>query len=342
MDMNDIKTKPIPTSKSGDAKSLPPNKMSTLLKALKASITDDDYFDTKSNASIPVPRSPSSPRTDKKLVRLHDQGCRSGGMEVSQVHPLLSELGFSAEEVNALLRSELLQERSRGRGEGSLADWKHYYTSSGPISITTTNQIDFPLARIAGGTAVNTRTAATIKLRKCRIKIAIRRIPTATATVTPDTVPVLQLVYWRDKVPTTPGTVPVLWIPGTNPPASGTAMFDSLGGAATDQRILAIRNPITEEAYHIYHYEEHTLHMHEGYQMTTPATGYGNAAPQFWIFDHNIDFNDVQQNYPSYASSQSDINDPYLTIRISSYSATNSFVDQYTVVTDTEFYDEQL
>lgn len=263
-------------------------------------------------------------------------------LEKPSLYPILAKMGVKdTNQISAEIRNELLKLRSSGRHEGSLADWKHYYTTTGPTNFSSTNQIDFPLARIVGGTAVNTRTGATVSLRKCRIKVYIKRIPVSISSTLADTPPVLQMVYWRDKIPTTPGTVPVLWATDTNPPSSTVNMFVSLGNSASTAAALALRNPITEDAYHIYKVHEHILQMDEGYNISSSG-GFGNAPPKVWIFEHTVDFHDVQQKYSSYATAQSDINDPYLTMRITNYSATSSFIDQYTVVTDTEFEDVQL
>lgn len=334
---------PPPASKGSGGGYMSAKAVPSVLAASKAPAPiQTKYFDTKLSTEVTPPVTPTGGTPRGTELRLEGSGMGRGkdGMEVPPLHPWLSSLGFTADEVNTLLRQELLKERGGEHGEGSLADWKHYYTTTGPTNFSGTTQINFPLARIAGGTAVNTRTGNTIRLRKCRVKIFIQRATQVPSAV--DVTPYLQILMFRDKIPTTPGTVPTIWIAGANPPTDGSAIFDALGNTAPEARPISIRNPISESQYHIYGYHEHSLNLSEGYTFQTSPALQGYAAPKHWVFEYNIDFHDVQQKYPTYASSQPDQNDVYLCFRVHNFSANYSFLDSYTVVTDTEFRDEQI
>lgn len=261
----------------------------------------------------------------------------------SSYSSLLSEMGCSQTDVTQLLRSELLQERSKGRHEGSLADYKHFYNPCIALTTPTTTEATYAICRIAGGTATNTRTGATIGLKRVRIKIAVVRIDAGNTGQ--DYAPTLSVCLWRDKIVTTPGAVPTIFGTDANPPASGTLIFTQVGASTNEALAMPFRNPITEDAYHVYKFDQHQLALENGYNWfyDTGAAGVRfRSAPRTWHFYIDQDLHDVQQKYATYATANPDINDLNLTFRVNVNATNMSYLDKYTFCSDVEFYDIQV
>lgn len=271
----------------------------------------------------------------KSLVRSDDSRARTVCVAESQVHPLLAQLGFTATEISAILRSELLKERSGGRHEGDLADWKHYYLAAGNNSLSTT-ELSYPLTTIAGGTGVNQRLTNTIAIRKGRIKIHLRRNLTAAPTAQA-TDPTITIVIFRDKIPTTPGTMPVVHGTDANPPASATLLLSQLGSTNAAAIATAVRNPITEDAYHIYRILKVQLERNWTYISTNLA----QPSVESRIIEVDIDFNMVQQKYATYAATAADINNLWLCAYANVDYTNYGFTDTIAVTSDIEFCDIQ-
>lgn len=266
------------------------------------------------------------------------QGLRQQSVGIPKVHPLLAQLGFDSSEITALLRDELIAARSGGRHEGDLADWKHQYRTINATTGTTA-EAPYSLAAIAGGTTVSTRTGATIALRKLRIHFRHERTLNGTPTnVT--RAPSLFVVVFRDKIPTTPGSVPVIHGTDSLPPSSGTLMLSQLGQNTVDAVSLMVRNPITEDAYHVY--AIHRLHL-------PTAAGYGNfsagtlgqCAPQVQVHHWDIDLGGVQQKYSSYAATDPDINNIAMVVFSDQAYTGMGFTETFAFVSDVEFHDVQ-
>lgn len=293
---------------------------------------DDDVEEKK------LPPRPSPAR--EGLVRQVSSGPRQDSVEVPEVHPFLASLGFDSAEVATLLRQELIQERLGGRHEGSLADYKHQYTTNGAAITTLSNtENSFPLLAVAGGTTVSTRTGNTIAARHCRIHLLFRRVLTGVPTAaTYD--PTITVVVFRDKIPTTPGTMPTVQGTDANPPASATLLFSQLGASSATAMSLPVRNPITEDAYHVYFYGNYKLDTHAGYNYIN--TNLGLPAPQNKKVVLDIPLHDVQQKYTSYAATSADTNNLWLMIKADTDYLNMGFTDSVCVVTDCEFYDVQI
>lgn len=235
------------------------------------------------------------------------------------------------------IRDELLALKSAGRHEGSLADWKHNYRTINATTISTT-EAPYSLAAIAGGTTVSTRTGATISLRKLRIKFKHER--TLNGTPTNQTrQPSLFVVIFRDKIPTTPGSIPVIHGTDSLPPSSGTLIFSQLGQATADAVSMMVRNPITEDAYHIYDVKRLSMKM-PAYGAFSAGT-LGQPAPQVEVHHWDIDLNEVQQKYSSYAATDPDINNICLVVFSDQALTGMGFTEQFSFVSDVEFHDVQ-
>lgn len=302
-----------------------------------APANEADFVDVSSETDEKLS---SPPSRREGVVRSINPILRQEGLGESKVNSLLAELGFDAEEAATLLRQELIAERSRGSHEGSLADWKHAYGTSGPNTLSI-SETSYTVAAIAGGTTVSTRTTNTIALRKARIKLFFNRIFSATPTAAFRDPNIIVVIY-RDKIPVTPGTPPTVHGTDANPPASTTFLFSQLGVAAsTNPAAVAcmVRNPITEDAYHIYEVRHVKIPI-GGFTYTGTTLGMPNPYSKVEHFD--IDLNMVQQKYASYAATASDINNIYICV-FADHDYTNmGITDSVSAVIDLEFMDLQV
>lgn len=238
----------------------------------------------------------------------------------------------------ALIRQLLLKQRGGLGSTEKSAERKHYYIV-GQFALGNP-ETTLPLARIIGGTASNTRLTNTVKLVKLRMRFSVARTPTG-PSVAPARSPIMRYLYWRDKIPATPGTAPTLWGTDSNPPSSNTLMFSRLGSAAVVHNATAVFNPITALDYHVYEARTHELNDRSTFDFTTPATAYGVAAPQKWMFDHEIHLHNVRQNYAAFASTAADVNDIYFTAICDDDYSLLGYLDYLTYTVDLEFEDVQ-
>lgn len=274
------------------------------------------------------------------LVRHIPQGRGLMGMGSQESYPLLAFMGSQESELKQIdeeLRRELLKTRSQGRHEGTLADWKHAYNQLS--STLSQSEASNTLATITTGTEINQRATNQVRLRKSRISGSIHRVQTGTPSVYLDPLGV-HIVVWRDKVPATPGTAQVIHGTDTNPPTSGTLIYSRLGVAAGIADRNMVRNPITEDSYHIY--KEHLIIIpvpDNASFSTTPATAI--YPPTDHGFEFEIDLNELSQIYPSAGSSTSDINNLWITFWVDTFSSSYAQTLQYNYTIDTEFEDDQ-
>lgn len=259
-------------------------------------------------------------------------------MGSSQVHSLLAGLALTPSAAETVLRQELLNARFRA-STASVDDIKHVYYS-GTFTLADTEGT-LPFCRVIGGSAFNQRLTNAVTLKSLKFRFIVDRQPTATGTVAARS-PVLSIVIWRDKIPSTPGTAPTIYGTDTSPPASGTLMFSRLGQSNTSWNSIAVLNPITVPSYHIYHVHHMDLNDSSTYDYVTPATAYGLPGPKKWRDEIHVDLNDVQQDYAIPTSTAPDVNDVYITV-ITDMSYTNQgYQDVMWFTTDTEFRDKQL
>jgi hypothetical protein len=299
--------------------------------AKESKVDEEDYVDLAEEKGPP-----QTPR--EGVVRQNVERACLQSMGEQKVHPLLAQLGFDSAEISTLLRDELLSSFSGGRHEGSLADWKHFYSPVAANPITTT-EFSFSLCNVAGGTAVNTRTTNTIALRKCRLRLYFNRVITGAATAAARD-PNITVCVFRDKIPTAPGTCPTVRGTDSNPPSSATLLFSSLGVSTPAGIAMPVRNPITEDAYHIY--EIRRIKFPTSQSWTYTGTVLGNSGPHSMIHDIDLDLNYVTQNYATYAASVSDINNLWCVIWADVDYTNYGFQDSVAATVDTEFEDKQL
>jgi hypothetical protein len=239
-------------------------------------------------------------------------------------------------ETAALLRKELILARSHGAQKS--AQSKHYYLTDDSNASTTEKTLS--LCRVTGGTASNTRTTNSIRLKHSVIRVTIRRVASTTST-TNSYFPIISFVFWREKVPAVIGTPPTVYGTDANPPASTTLLLSRLGNSDPIHNTTAVFNPVTALDYHIYHVKHLELNCRSTYDYTTPATAYGIPSPDRWEFQHRIDFNDADQNYATYAATDADVNAVWMTYVLDTSMTNQGYVDEVHVSIDTEFEDMQ-
>lgn len=299
----------------------------------------EDYVDIKSTDDDE--NSPSKQPQGKILVRPKPKASSSSSLAPQKVHPLLASMGFkNASEIQAILRDELISLRSGGRHEGSLADWKHFYVVGTATAVSTT-EASTALCAVTGGTAVNNRVTNTIGLRKLRLRYRIERVLSAAAPTAVTREPVIHVYVWRDKIPVTPGTAPTTAGTDANPPASATLMFSRLGAATVAAGDMPVRNPITEDAYHLYGYHKVTLDTHAGFNLIDAAAGTGMPGPLVKFGEFMIDLNEVQQKYATFAATASDINNLWITVHSPTSYTNQGYSDTFAFTSDIEFHDIQ-
>lgn len=260
------------------------------------------------------------------------------GMEAPKVNPLLASLvNPDPIQTQAILRKELLLARSFKGSQIHSAESKHYYGIDTQTILST--EISIPICRVVGGTASNTRTTNTIRLKGTKLRFLCRRTPTATGSAAA-LVPTLTFVIWRDKIPATVGSIPTILGTDANPPASTTLMLSRLGQAGVVYNSVAVRNPITDLDYHIYEVHHKDL-VPENYDFVTPASAFGLPAPQVWKFDFHLDLHRVVQTYASYTATDPDVNAVYCTFYSNLDYTGQGYTDILSWTVDTEFEDVQ-
>lgn len=235
----------------------------------------------------------------------------------------------------SVIRQLLLKQRS---GTEKSAERKHIYTQ-GQFALGV-SETTIPLCRVVGGTAVNTRLTNTIAVRHVTFRFSISRSPSGPSTVAAQQ-PIMRYLFWRDKIPASPGSAPTILGTDTNPPSSGTLILSRLGSANPIDSAIAVFNPITAMDYHVYECKSMCLNDKSTYDYVTPATAFGVVAPQKWHFDVRLDMHKVKQNYPAYTSTAPDVNDLYFTAFSDMDYSTQGFLDYLTYSVDTEFEDLQ-
>lgn len=290
---------------------------------------------------------------DSKTLQQKDSSQKEDGALVSKSRPVrletpkvdhlaipkftrcLSSKQF--DETEAILRSELLKSRFHSR-QSEIDENKRYYSFNGAALITTT-ETTLALTRIALGTGTNQRLTGAVKLKRLGVKFNVYRYADEPGTVNTFGMPIITVVIWRVKVPSTPGTAPTIIGTGANPETSQTLMFSRLGQtAAVVPNSCAVRNPLTADLYHIY--KIHHFRIAEpNFQYSTVATGLGLPAPDTKHFDWEIDLHDVQQDYGTTTSPQT--NDIYMT-HYSDMDYTNlGYVDNIQMTSYVTFRDVQ-
>jgi len=292
----------------------------------------EDYQQSKSKSDV---QSSSSVPQQETLVRPFSETLCDKSLGVSQAHPVLAKLAGTTE-IASELREKLLQIYS-GPSKRELADYKHIYNVSS--NNFTTAQQSYSLTSIAGGVASNTRITNALRLRKLRLHVRIATYSVGNNTIT-QLMPTLHLVLYRDKLPITPGTAPTVFAVDANPPQSSTAMFSQLGIAAPVGIDNAVRNPMTERDFHIYKKWRIDRRATETVSNTDPAIDGFLPFPTVRHETIDVDLNGVQQIYATYAATNSEINNVWLSFQAASAYSANQ-IDTLSIAADVEFEDIQ-
>lgn len=322
----------------------------------KPRVVDEDYVDVKTPSSTkgnPTPSStaravnPLDGRSTDGPIRL-DQKSRGDGLGTPPCDPLVPPRGEevpesglpdpSAEE--AFLLREILALRSNGgRHEGRLAESKHLYTLGNTTFTASGTEVPYALANVALGTTVTTRLTNTIALQRLRLKLVFRRnCQGASSSFQSIEMPQIHMCLFRDKTPAVPGTAITVHGTDANPPASSSLIFSRLGRAvSTEAERSIVRNPITEDLYHIYEYRRiHFDQVNAQYYQADWA-----YPTEMLTHEVNIDLHDAQQIYAGSAAVP--ITNPiYLVFWADNVNvAAYGFSNDVTVTSDLEFHDVQ-
>lgn len=167
-----------------------------------------------------------------------------------------------ADQAAIAIRDQLLNTRFHQMDKSSNT-LKHYYyyQAQSATSTETTQVVNNIVQDTSGGLVNNEREGTRIKLKRLKIRSVFSQTASAAISITNIKQLCYRIIIWREFVPLTPGTPPTCFQTDANPPASATAVFTRLGTPATSGEInmLAVRNPVTDRLYHIYHDEVRTL-----------------------------------------------------------------------------------
>lgn len=114
-------------------------------------------------------------------------------------------------------------------------------------------------------------------------------------------------------------------------------MWSQLGTGGTDTVNIPVRNPVTEDLYHLYYSHHHKFTLN-GAEINT-TTGVVAATPSTHRFEVEIPLHDVEQLYASYSASAPVTNDINMSFYLAKDDATYSHLFSYSV--DIEFVDVQ-
>lgn len=240
----------------------------------------------------------------------------------------------------AIIRKLILDERNRGlKSTAQSADRKHWYQSAN-ISIGSVEQT-LALSRIIGGTSSSQRLTNTVGLKHLTFRGYVERQPQPNLLVTAGArTPIIKYLFWRDKVPATPGTAPAILGTDTNPPSSTSLILSRLGQTDTAYNSIAVFNPVTALEYHIY--GVHTINANaDNYQILGIGVVTAQALPQKWHFEHKLNLGEVRQMYANQGATAPDVNDIYFTIYSDMSYTGQGFFDNVIVTSDMEYEDLQ-
>lgn len=238
--------------------------------------TDYVRIPKKERAPSPTPDSPDSKDQERtELVRVHSPGLhsvqvRSNGSQaclaVPQKSSLLAGMVSDPAETIQQLQALVLAERGGSRINNNI---KRFYTiSTNTVANGTLTHI--LLNGISAGTSSNDRTSDVISQFRVSLNIVFQRSSGVSAPSTAD--PIVRWFLWRDKVPATPGTATATLSTGANPPSSNTDMYNRLGQAGLGFNSVAVRNPDTENRYHVYGAGHFKVQTKPSYLVATTPT----------------------------------------------------------------------
>lgn len=303
----------------------------------------EDYVSVNGDDVSPPPSPLSPARNGKGLGRPGETDDKSA-LDESALAECRQKLSAEA----LLLEQRFLSQR---REKNDPSDYKHFYVlSANAVNPWTVSgqQNAAQICSPALGTGVNQRIGNTIALIGARIRVTILLQPTAVSTQNP-VWPEITIMLIRDKLPITPGTLPVLYADDTNPPSSQTALFSRLGVAQAPQNDrAAVINPSAYNRYHVYHISHHmTSDMARSDAQVTsvanPLLSVANTRTK--QIDLYIPLHKVQVVFPGFASTNPIQNSVFFVMRCDYASAVvdaaNGFYPTYTYSIDTKFCDVQ-
>lgn len=195
------------------------------------------------------------------------------------------------------IRDQLLSTRFHKMDKSSNALKHFYFYQAQNASDTETTQVLNNVPQdTSGGLVNNERVGTQIRLKRLKIRSVFAATPSSAQTGSSMKQICYRIVIWREFVPLTPGTPPTCFQTDANPPASGTAVFSRLGNPSTSGEInmLAIRNPMTDRLYHIYHDEVHTL---RNIMVNNAASNSQVMAPYEHHQNFDIDLHNLVMDY---------------------------------------------
>lgn len=91
----------------------------------------------------------------------------------------------------------------------------------------------------------------------------------------------------------------------------------------------------------MYDYHKVTLDTHAGFNLIDAAAGTGMPGPMVKMGKMDIDLNDVEQNYPTFAATAADTNNLWVTFHSPTTYANQGYQDTFAFTADIEFEDVQ-
>lgn len=208
--------------------------------------------ETDSYCPMPYPGWSSDSKSDSKSSESHSDGSGSTS-SASNVEGLTAYLDQREEE----LRAQLLAVKNGGLiPPYSQRKHKFILINHGPWLVQG-DSYGTNCTSIDEGTGPNQRVTNCVKIHSLRIKQVWRIQPNAAFSSVNPIFPECKTVVFRDKVPTSPGNMPIILATDTNPPITTTPLFVRLGAGQTpwaDRK--AVLNPNTAGMYHIYHVDK--------------------------------------------------------------------------------------
>lgn len=253
--------------------------------------------------------------------------------------------------VRALLLGRL------GREDRFLASTKRIYTvgqfALRPNGSSGSSETYLAPCHIGGGPGPDQRQTECVRLKHLSIKMTVTRLAGQAVGSTNARIaaPIMSFIVFRDKVPESAGTSPIVWIKdGINPPRDQYAVMSCLDPTSLSPpgniqafTSIAVQNPCTSAQYHIYKLVHHELNS--GMQFTAvtdvaapSTTPSGQPWSKTWRFEYNIPLHGVKQQYVT-STAQPTLNDIWMAWTTDIDYTNLQYQDTVCVTTETTFDD---
>lgn len=215
-----------------------------------------DRKDVKTQpVTIPKRSVSSSPLVSPKISQLPSSNVQISKLSDAKIS--VPKILYSKEEqaLRDFFREELLKARSH---RGLRLDHKVSFDQSASAAWTG-SAVAYDLLTIPQGDGQGSRTGNSIRVHKIVIRVTVWG-PADTNGISaggPWTPPELTMVCFADKVPYTPGTIPLMFTSDTFPPTDGQSMYVGLAGTTYYRNYF--RNTNTLDMYHVYFRDHHTI-----------------------------------------------------------------------------------